>query len=70
MDAALDRYLDQQDAAYDELEFDAGWLAAQEGNAWTVNGGIGIFDGTAVEVATNARAEGVKQYWQWAGITR
>ena len=69
MDTQLDAYLDQQDAAYDDYEFDAGWLAADEGRAWTVNGGIGIYDGETVEVVNGACAQGVREYWQWAGIT-
>jgi hypothetical protein len=65
----IDAYLDQLDSEYNSIEFDAGWLAAQEGRAHHVNGGIGIDDGTAVEVVNGAVADGVREYWAWAGIT-
>ena len=46
-----------------------GWFMAQAGEAWTVNGGIGIREDGAVRLATVGEDKGVRQYWQAAGIT-
>ena len=46
-----------------------GFLIAQAGEAWTVNGGIGIREDGAVRLATVDEDKGVRAYWQAAGIT-
>lgn len=45
-----------------------GWNKANDGEAWTVNGGIGIMEDAAVRLATIDEAAGVQAYWKEVGI--
>jgi len=45
-----------------------GWNKASDGEAWTVNGGIGIRENECVRLATIHEAAGVQAYWKSVGI--
>ena len=68
MEHRLDAYLDAQDATYDDDEH-YGWYKAEMGEAWTVNGGIGLMEDGAVRVANSDEADGVRRYWREMGLT-
>lgn len=64
MEHRLDAYLNRQDAEHDA------YVAAKAGNAWTVNGGIGILSDGAVRLASPAEVRGITRYWIEIGARR